>query len=783
MRTKSLRYSLLFLFIFQFLLLLPASIQGKSEKIKIKFWNALTFGQPKVAIQTLTDEFNQSQEEIFVEKLDVAGWLMNQKVLTATAGRVPPDVVLFDRFMVATFAERRAFEPFDPYLKEFGIKSEDFFPTCWNEGIYQGHVYCLPFNTDVRVLFYNKALFRKAGLDPDRPPRTWRELREYSRKLTIRTKDGHLKQVGFVPIWGNTWFYLYGWQKGGEFMTPDGKKVTVNTPPMVEAMRWIVEFCDEYGINNLEMFRSGFGGATELHPFLQGKMAMVGEEGFLLSLIKRYKPDLDFGVAPLPFPEDGRHATWSGGFGFVLPVGSKHPRAVMKFCRWMLSVDVQEKFGKISEQIPANMKAAQSPYFMNDPHWRVFVEEMKYSRYRPVTAVGEMLWNELARAVDQCVYHKKTPEQALEYVNRKVQAALDNLTLRKSLPLVNWGLIFALMGGGILVFFIWRVLRARRILRKSPLLKNEARDGYLFALPVIIGLLVFSVGPIIMAIIYSFCDFPVLTPARWVGLKNYQTLLFGDPLFWKSLWNTIFYTIFSVPLGIVIALILALLLNARIRGQSYFRTIFYIPSIVPVVAASLIWLWLFNGEFGLLNYLLELGWKGVVFIVSLAGKESALARYFQEMGTPKVPWLTNQYWAKPSLVLMSLWGVGAGMIILLAGLQGIPRHLYEAATIDGASAWQRFLHITLPMLSPTLFFLVIINTIAGFQIFTQAYIMTDGGPVDSTLFYVFYLFRKGFLFFEMGYASAMAWVLFLIVLWITLLQFKYSRKWVYYEGE
>ncbi len=760
----------------------PVWAVDKEGRTTIQFWNALTFGQPKEAMTALTEDFNQSQDEIYVEKLDVAGWMMEQKVLTATAGRVPPDVVLFDRFRVAAFAERGAFQPFDRYLGSYAIDGDNFFSTCWNEGIYQDHVFCLPFNTDVRVLYYNRALFREAGLDPDKPPRTWKELREYSQKLTKRDDEGHLTQVGFVPILGNTWFYLYGWQKGGEFMSTDGKEITADHPKLIEAMQWIVDFMDQYGITDIEVFRSGFGGATEKHEFLEEKEAMVGEEGFLLSLIQRYNPDLDFDVAPLPSPEDGVHATWSGGFGFVLPKGTEHSEAVMKFCRYMLSTSVQKKFGKISQQIPANKHAARSDYFLNDPYWRVFIEEMKYSRYRPVTPVGDLLWTELDRAMQLCIYHKKTPEKALTEVDQKVQKALDDIRENKKLPKVSWLLVFGILGTALLGLIIWRGMRARRILKNSPLLKQEARDGYLFALPAMLGLLIFAVSPILVSFIYSFSYYPVLKPARWSGLENFKTLFFEDSLFWKSLWNTLFFTVFHVPLTILVGLLLALLLNAKIKGQSYFRTIFYIPSIVPVVAASLIWLWLFNGEHGLLNFFVGLFWDVVQFLASGFGEESGIYQYITRIRTSRIPWITNPNWAKPSLVLMSLWGVGANMIILLAGLQGIPRHLYEAATIDGAGAWKRFLNVTLPMLSPTIFFISIMSFIMGFQIFTQAYIMTDGGPIDSTRFYVFYLFQKGFLYFEMGYASAMAWILFVIIFLVTLLQFKYSKKWVYYEG-
>jgi multiple sugar transport system permease protein len=290
--------------------------------------------------------------------------------------------------------------------------------------------------------------------------------------------------------------------------------------------------------------------------------------------------------------------------------------------------------------------------------------------------------------------------------------------------------------------------------------RKEALAGYVFALPVIVGLIVFTLGPIVMSAIYSLCSYEVLTPARWIGFQNYNELFTGDPRFWKSLWNTVFYTALSVPLGVAGSLGLAMLLNARIVGRSAMRTLFYLPSIVPIVAASMLFLWLFNGEYGLFN-------------AALRG-----------LGFSPAPWLSDPTWSKPSLVLMSLWGVGGGMIIFLAGLQSIPKHLYEAARIDGAGPIPQFFNITLPMLSPTIFFLLIINTIGAFQVFTQAFLMTNGQgtPLDSTLFYVFYLYRLGFEYFQMGLASAMAWILFVIIIVITAIQFRYSSRWVHAES-
>ncbi len=293
--------------------------------------------------------------------------------------------------------------------------------------------------------------------------------------------------------------------------------------------------------------------------------------------------------------------------------------------------------------------------------------------------------------------------------------------------------------------------------KKGKLARKEAREGYLYALPWFIGFTVFTAGPIIASFLLSFTNWDLIRPAEWIGFGNYNTLL-EDPLFWQSLKVTSIYALFSVPLGILGGLAIAVLMNQKIKGLSVFRTIYYLPAVVSGVAVSLLWSWIFNPDFGVLNYLLSL------------------------IGINGPGWIYDEKWALPSLIIMSLWGVGGGMVIYLAGLQGVPTELYEAAIIDGASSWRRFWSITIPMISPVIFFQLIMGIIGSFQIFTQAYIMTGGGPNNATLFYVLYLYRNAFQWFKMGYASALAWVLFIVILILTIIQFKLANRWVYYEG-
>ena len=288
------------------------------------------------------------------------------------------------------------------------------------------------------------------------------------------------------------------------------------------------------------------------------------------------------------------------------------------------------------------------------------------------------------------------------------------------------------------------------------LARREAITGYLFIAPAVLGFLLWTAGPMVASIWLATTDWDLIRAPRPVGLANVERLL-GDELFWASLVATGYYTAVHVPLALGLALAIALLLNVSVRGIAFYRTVYYLPSIVPAVANAVLWVWIFNSEFGLLN----LG--------------------LQAIGLPKVPWLQDAGWAMPALILMSLWSLGATMVIYLAGLQGVPQHLYEAAAIDGAGALARFRHVTVPMLSPIIFFNLILQIIGSFQVFTAGYIMTRGGPEHATLFYVLYLFQNAFQYFKMGYASALAWVLFFIVLAFSLLIFRYVGRLVHYE--
>lgn len=287
---------------------------------------------------------------------------------------------------------------------------------------------------------------------------------------------------------------------------------------------------------------------------------------------------------------------------------------------------------------------------------------------------------------------------------------------------------------------------------------RENTAGWLFVLPWIIGFIAFTGGPILAALAISFTQWDIVNDPVWVGLDNYRRML-DDPQALKALQVTTIYTVVSVPLSLALAFSLAILLNNQLRGLGIYRTIFYLPSILPIAAVAVIWRWVLSPQYGVFNWLLSL------------------------VGVQGPDWLASPDWALWALVLMSLFQIGGALIIFLAGLQGVPRDLYEAAMVDGAGWWRKQWNVTIPMMTPYILFQVVIGFISTLQVFVQPYLMTDGGPQDATLFYLLYIYRNAFQFFSMGYASALSWVLFIYVVIVTLLILRSSRGWVYYAGE
>lgn len=735
-----------------------------------------------------------------------------QRLMTAIAGGDPPDLLLQDRFTIGEWAARGAFmdlsdllaaqDPADPET----IRAEDFYNASWSEAVYEGNAYGVPLNTDARGLFYREDLLEEAGLTDAggeaKPPADWDELKRYATRLTV-TPEGRtlaearaagdpnppLARLGFASNFGNAWLYTYAFQNGGDFLSPDGATVTLSDPANVEALGYMADLYEVGGgVGRVDAFVTAASG-PEMDPFATGRLAMKIDGNWDLNAIARYHPNLRFGVAPPPAPAGRPSVTWAGGFAYVIPATAANTAAAFELTRFLLSDEgwrlqhaVNARYARsrgegyvpdLAAQPAVNAWLAEE-LVANDPNlpprvraaFPVFSGLMQSARFRPVTPVGQLLWDEQVRAIDQATRGGVDPAVALTASGRRVQTKLDRLlNPPPARPVRAWQVAGIVLLGSVLAglgawLFSVRERRSGRVGKRHD--AAETRAAWFFVSPWLVGFAVLTAGPVAASVLYSFCRYDVLHPAEWVGLENYRRLLFDDPLFWLSLANT-GYMLLGVPLGMAVGLGIALLLNTEVRGMKVYRTVFYLPAIVPLVASSILWLWVLNPTNGLIN----------------AG--------LYALGVDHPPlWLASPSWglgSKAAILLMGLWGAGGSMIIWLAGLKGISRSLYEAAQIDGAGPLRCFFAITLPMLTPYVFFNLVMGVIGTMQIFTQAFIMTSGGPADSTVFYAYHLFNAAFRYFEMGYASALAWVLMLMILALTGFQLWTSKRWVHYETE
>lgn len=805
-KRKTLRFPLLFSALLATLMLCHSVSADPPQRVKLVVWG-LQAGKETAGLDAQIAEFEKRNPDIDVSLMSMGAGNMNpQKLLTSVVGGVPPDVINQDRFTIGDWASRGTFQALDKFIARDknlpdGIHAENYYEAAWNEALYKGSVYGVPTGIDDRLLMYNRAAFREVGLDPNRPPRTWDELKEYSKKLTKYDADKTYSRIGFIPNYGNSWLYLYSWQNGGEFMSPDGRTCTLAAPENVAALKYMVDVYDVLGgFDKVNLFQSGFQTA-EQDPFFTGQVGMIITGNWVLNNIARYAPGLDFGVAPAPVPAErlkgeGRfkgtpdYITWTGGYSFAIPVGAKRPEEAWRFIRFMSSEEAYVIFSRAqkayNEQkgrpyvfgLSANHKinAALLKQFppLNDNLYKAqkaYIDMLPNARYRPVTFIGQTLWDAHVRAFDRAVAHALTPEASLQEQEKLVQKELDKAFSRENLPLFNMVgpmVAIGLVSLGGLAFAVYRI---NQQVGKSRMLRREAIAGYMMVGPWLFGFLLLTAGPIVASILFSICDYDVLHAPRYVGMGNYRTLLTDDrELIGKALYNAGYLALWGIPLGMSTGLAIALLLNMKVKGMNWYRTAFYIPSIVPAIASAVLWQWVLAGDpsKGIVNAL----WK------------VTLTDWF---GMTPPGWFSAPEWAKPGLIVQGLWGAGGGMILWLAGLQGVPQSLYEAAEIDGAGTIARFRHVTLPMLSPYIFFNLIMGSIHALQEFDRVYVLAGGqggyGPLDSLIVPVLYLFNNAFRYFKMGYASAIAWVVFIIILALTMIQWQAQKHWVHYETE
>lgn len=725
------------------------------------------------------------------------GDLDPQKLLTAFVSGTPPDVIWLSRHNMGLWVSRQAFMPLDALIVRDGMDLSEFYPGPMAEAQREGHTYAVPWNVDCRVLFSNRTLLQTAGYQ--RPPATWAELREYTQRMTRYDEvRGRYSLLGFAPNFGNSWLVLYAWQCGAEFFSQDGRHVRLTESPVEAGLQFMVEMSDLVG--GAEKVQA-FQGSAQIEgvgdPFLSDRLAMQINGNYYMETIARVKPDMDFVVTPPPAPRAGdAPMSWSGGFSWVIPAHAKHAEAAWKFMRWMnteeawivqseaqkayaieelgpsaLSVPLFSANRALNERISVRYMAGLPESFRQAN--QVCLELLPNCRFLPRTPVSGEFWDAQTNAILDATFHVRTVRGTLELQQERVQAALNRIYEPAKgviIPVrtIVYGVITFVVAAAMLLGG-WFGLRLRGYNRLE---RWQAWQGLAYVFPWMTGFVLLTAGPMLFSLAMAFTRYDVLHPPEWIGLGNWVRM-FGfhetgegwravDPQFWHGLWNTAYIVLFGVPLGLTVSLGIALLLDRQVRGMRFYRTLFYIPAMTPVVAASFVFIWLLNPDSGLVNYL--------------------LSPLLHRIGLTAPGWFADTRWAKPGIILLITWGCGGTVIVWLAGLQSLPKTLYEAARIDGAGAGARFWHITLPLLTPYALFLWIMGTIGCLQVFTQAYLVLMNNQSEALLFYALYLFFRAFRYFEMGYACAMAWVLFTITAGVCLLQWQVSRRYVHYEG-
>ncbi|MDR3691821.1 MAG: extracellular solute-binding protein [Fimbriimonas sp.] len=754
-------------------------------------------------IQGVLDRFERENPDIKVKLEPIPDYnVYHQKMLTLYAANVPPDVAMMDPGHFQALAAKNALLPLNPFFdKTPGFDLKDYYRPIVDAHSYKGQLYVLPRDiAPIGLVYYNKRAFREAGIPYPDGTWTWDykvrpELKEKDfvwvcQQLTKKDSAGKVVRWAFSSDYPELLARTFTYSSGGGYANDSEHptQVTNAQPKTVRAYQYASDFMNLYHYMPNSTETSGVLMATAQQLFSSGKIAMY-QNG--IWVVPQMRKDLvpgkegffDWDVTLFPAFSDGTRAAPTGGSGYCIFRGTPHPDEAWRLTRYMAGPVAMEAMARAGIAQPAIKRIALTPGIW--AHGPTTPKEQEYPanivvtdtavpfvRFEPSAYYWPSVSDRLSAGLDLVWSGQKQAEPVLKEAQKNGQARLDALLKDEELSPFNW--TFGVLAGLAVIGLIlgWTYWPERGI-KYSIRERTENIAAYKFLLPWIIGIAVFTLGPMILSLLMSFADWDIITPAKWRGLENYTEAGAVDPLFWKSMMVTLIYTAFSVPLGVMVALLLALLLNQKVRGIPLFRAVYYVPSLASLVASSLIWRKIFNPENGLLNAVIygsHGSWLGT--------KLSEIA------GTPdkRLDWLGSEKFALPGLIIMSMWFAGGGMIIMIAGLQNIPQHYYEAATLDGAGVWGKFRAITIPLLTPTLFFSLVTGFIGSFQVFTQAVVMTSGGPNDSTRFYMYKLYQNAFEQLRMGYASAGAWILFAIIMVVTLVQFRAS-KWVYYEAD
>ena len=658
------------------------------------------------------------------------------------------------------------------------------------------HIYGLPGNLQVFVLYYNKTLFDREGIPYPDETWTWDDLRDAAVKLTKRDSEDKLLQAG-ISWHFDVWSFVL--MNGGEILNKEKDRCIIFNERAIEG----VEYFDEL-YNKLKVIPS-FAEAKGEHGyerFKRNRCAMMVHERWWTSVLNELS-DVKWGVAPLPISRGGVRRSWLRFNNMVINAKTKHPDIAYKFLLNLISPKVIKRAVDFGESIPIRSSKEANREFLNDPtrpagENQIYMTAMNdgtfsyydiFPRAVPMQETSAVFskWRDRWRMDDNVTTEvmlkniEKEVNELIEFRNKEVKAVKFWPFARKFFLIIVLPILI------IVSLNQWKRRKDKRtgitvptgsLSRKLMVKPRRQYSGYLFLIPNFVGFLAFTLLPVIFSFIIAFCKWNLIAwPPKFIGFGNFTLLLQDIEHFWQLLFNTVVYML-GIPIGIAGSLVLALILNQKIRGRNFFRAIYFLPSFCAGVALFVLWAWIYNTEYGLLN-------SSIQQIFNLFGATWNKIDWLS--GSPFIKFFNGHFKigpTKPAIMLMGLWsGIGGTtMILYLAGLQGINPELYEVASIDGANSWQKFKHITWPLLSPTTFFIVIMGIIGGFQGgFQSAFIMTGGGPDQATMTISYGIFNNAFMYYKMGKASAISWILFVLVFVFTILNWRYGSKRVHYE--
>jgi multiple sugar transport system permease protein len=694
------------------------------------------------------------------------GRVYEEKLLTGIAAGEPPDVFLLDSKLIPTFTNKKILLDLSPFIEQLNIDTSQWFPNVLSIARRGSGLYAFPKGFTPLMMYFNKKLFRESGIPYPEPNWTWSEFFEISRQLT-KDFDGDGTSDQYGTAFTN-YYYLWIpwiWSAGGDVVSPGGERATgyLNTPGVENALQVLIDLRTKFGVapdvgSWIQAEKTGANPAL----FAGARIAMIADGHWRLPTYLKYMREnsLDIGVAPLPRQQGRPRVNILYESGWCVPVSAPHPREAALLAAFMAG-ETACRIRSINRlEIPSNRKVA-AEFIRNDSTGMeaVFIDEVPFCRQpwgSVVERFSEIEWT-LQDAVDEVMIGRKPMHETMTAYAARVDKELDNIRSHASFefkPIREHSEILYFLFGvsGVVVagcggLYTLAKRRSRRTLGSA----------FVFLAPSLFHLIVFVFTPIVFAAYLSVHRWDVVVPDRpFVGAANFAEMV-GDPGFWTALRNTFTFSL-NVPAGMAISLAVAFMLHKRVKAPGVLRTLYFLPGVTSFVAIALVWMWIYHPSFGAANYLL-----GVV-------------------GLPPLQWLNSATTAMMSIIIFSVWlGIGYQMVVFLAGLQGIPQELYDAARVDGASGWQNFRRITIPLLMPTTLFVLVTSLIGSFQVFTTIYVMTAGGPVRSTDVIVYHIYQAAWEQLRMGYASAMSWVLFVIIMIATWIQFKVMGREVEYS--